>query len=115
MWPSESPVGHAEAVGAGLIMQCQAYCTLTTYALLLPLQVGVGCFQWTARAVCGLANAADAVKILGLSLVLPAAEDDLHLTPAGKSALSSCIFVGVHKRDSCFLSPPGGYSIGVQQ
>jgi hypothetical protein len=38
--------------------------------------------------------APDAVEILGLSLVLPAAEDDLKLTAAGKSALSSCIFIG---------------------
>jgi VNT family MFS transporter (synaptic vesicle glycoprotein 2) len=58
------------------------------------MQVGVGRFQWTALAVCGLANASDAVEILGLSLVLPAAEDDLQLTAAGKSALSSCIFIG---------------------
>ncbi|WIA21848.1 hypothetical protein OEZ85_004224 [Tetradesmus obliquus] len=57
--------------------------------------VGVGRFQWAALLVCGLANAADAVEILGLSLVLPAAEDDLALTAAGKSALSSCIFAGM--------------------
>jgi VNT family MFS transporter (synaptic vesicle glycoprotein 2) len=61
------------------------------------LQVGVGRFQWMALLVCGLANAADAVEILGMSLVLPAAEGDpkFELTPSGKSALSSCIFLGM--------------------
>jgi hypothetical protein len=69
------------------------------------LQVGVGRFQWTALAVCGLANASDAVEILALSLVLPAAEDDLHLTAAGKSALSSCIFIG-ERFMLCFTKSP---------
>lgn len=57
----------------------------------------MGLFQWLALAVCGLANAADAVEILGMSLVLPAAGDDpaFELGPAGKSALSSCIFLGM--------------------
>lgn len=61
------------------------------------LQVGVGPFQWGALIVCGLANAADAVEILGMSLVLPAAEADpgFKMTPRGKSALSSCIFLGM--------------------
>lgn len=61
------------------------------------LQVGVGPFQWAALVVCGLANAADAVEILGMSLVLPAAEADpgFEMTPRGKSALSSCIFLGM--------------------
>jgi VNT family MFS transporter (synaptic vesicle glycoprotein 2) len=61
------------------------------------LQVGVGPFQWGALLVCGLANAADAVEILGMSLVLPAAEADpgFEMTPRGKSALSSCIFLGM--------------------
>ena len=50
-----------------------------------------------ALLVCGLANAADAVEILGMSLVLPAAEadPDFVLMPSGKSALSSCIFLGM--------------------
>lgn len=61
------------------------------------MQVGVGPFQWMALVVCGLANAADAVEILGMSLVLPAAEGDpdFELTSSGKSALSSCIFLGM--------------------
>jgi VNT family MFS transporter (synaptic vesicle glycoprotein 2) len=68
----------------------------------------VGRFQWTALAVCGLANASDAVEILGLSLVLPAAEEELRLTAAGKSALSSCIFVGELARKGlpiCWVFP----------
>jgi hypothetical protein len=58
--------------------------------------------------VCGLANASDAVQVLGLSLVLPAAEDDLQLTAAGKSALSSCIFLGEpasHCSAMCLFGP----------
>lgn len=57
----------------------------------------MGPFQWMALVVCGLANAADAVEILGMSLVLPAAEGDpnFELTSSGKSALSSCIFLGM--------------------
>jgi len=48
-----------------------------------------------ALAVCGLANAADAVEILSMGLVLPAAEDDLKLTATAKGALSSCVFLGM--------------------
>jgi VNT family MFS transporter (synaptic vesicle glycoprotein 2) len=62
-----------------------------------PGQVGVGPFQVMALVVCGLANAADAVEILGMSLVLPAAEGDpgFDLSQRGKAALSSCIFLGM--------------------
>lgn len=82
------------------------------------LQVGVGRFQWAALLVCGLANAADAVEILGLSLVLPAAEDDLALTAAGKSALSSCIFAGelswtMYCRSEQLHMFPGGCMAGL--
>jgi hypothetical protein len=48
-------------------------------------------------AICAIGlikHARDSAKILALSLVLPAAEDDLQFTAAGKSALSSCIFIG---------------------
>lgn len=87
-------LAHAGNAGVTLTPPIRHYLCLLKFALPSDLQVGVGRFQWTALAVCGLANASDAVEILGLSLVLPAAEDDLKLTAAGKSALSSCIFMG---------------------
>jgi VNT family MFS transporter (synaptic vesicle glycoprotein 2) len=57
--------------------------------------VGTGRFHYLALAICGLANAADAVEIMGMSLVLPAAEKDLALDSAARGALGSCIFLGM--------------------
>ena len=45
-------------------------------------------------AVCGGANAADAVEILAVSFILPAAQDDLHLSGAEKGWLAGVIFAG---------------------
>lgn len=60
-------------------------------------QVGVGRFQWLMLLICGLANAADATEIMSVGLVIPSAENDpqLGLTPAGRAAMSSCIFAGM--------------------
>eukprot|EP00873_Tetraselmis_striata_P021621 jgi/Tetstr1/441885/TSEL_030095.t1 len=58
-------------------------------------EAGTGRFQWFALHVFGLANAADAMEILSVSLVLPAAEDDLGLTAHGTAALTTSIFVGM--------------------
>jgi VNT family MFS transporter (synaptic vesicle glycoprotein 2) len=57
--------------------------------------VGTGRFHHLALAICGLANAADAVEIMGMSLVLPAAEKDLALDAHARGALGSCIFLGM--------------------
>ena len=51
--------------------------------------------QWLATAVCGLGNAADAVEIMAVSLLLPAAEEDLGLDSHSKAWLASAIFVGM--------------------
>ncbi len=61
----------------------------------LPIQVGTGPFQWMLLAVCGLANAADAVEILSVGLLGTAAEAELQLTPKRTGALNACIFVGM--------------------
>lgn len=45
--------------------------------------------------ICGLANAADATEILSIGLIIPAAEDDLSLTAGDRSAMGSCIFLGM--------------------
>jgi VNT family MFS transporter (synaptic vesicle glycoprotein 2) len=59
------------------------------------MQVGTGRFHYIALVICGMANAADAVEILGMSLVLPAAGEDLGLDAGAKGALGSCIFLGM--------------------
>lgn len=45
--------------------------------------------------VCGLANAADAVEILSVGLLGPAAEHDLQLTSKLEGALNASIFMGM--------------------
>lgn len=45
--------------------------------------------------VCGGANAADAVEILAVSFILPAAQDDLHLSGLEKGWLAGMIFAGM--------------------
>ncbi|GFR50358.1 hypothetical protein Agub_g12568, partial [Astrephomene gubernaculifera] len=57
--------------------------------------VGTGPFQWMVLGVCGLANAADAVEILSVSLLGAAAEQEFNLTPRRTGALNACIFVGM--------------------
>jgi VNT family MFS transporter (synaptic vesicle glycoprotein 2) len=45
--------------------------------------------------ICGLANASDAVEILCVSFILPAAECDLNLTSQDKGYLNSITFLGM--------------------
>ena len=45
--------------------------------------------------LCGWANASDAVEILAVSFILPAAQADLALTDTRKGYLSSAIFIGM--------------------
>ena len=61
----------------------------------LSAQVGSGPWQLVVLLICGLGNAADAVEILSIGLVLPAAEKDLGLNDDAKAVLSSCIFLGM--------------------
>lgn len=57
--------------------------------------MGCGRWQYIILLACGLGNAADAVEILAVGLVLPVAGDDLQLGPGAKGALSACIFFGM--------------------
>ena len=47
--------------------------------------------------VCGLANASDAVEVLCISFLLPAAECELKLTTSDKGWLSAIMFIGKKK------------------
>ena len=55
---------------------------------------GFGRFQYWLVLTIGWANAADAVELLCVSSLLPAAECDLQMTPAQKGYLTSSSFVG---------------------
>lgn len=56
---------------------------------------GFGLFHIVLVLVSGLATAADAVEIFGVSFVVPIAEDDLNLSTADKGWLDASIFIGV--------------------
>ena len=56
--------------------------------------VGVGPFQNRLTALCMLANAADAVEVLSVALVLPTAGVEFHLSDSDKGLLTSAIFAG---------------------
>ena len=55
---------------------------------------GFGLFHVLLLLIAGLAVAADAVEIFGISFVVPVAERDLHLSSADKGWLDAIIFVG---------------------
>lgn len=59
------------------------------------LKIGVGPYHWALLALCGWANAADAVEILVVSFILPATQTELHLSDQEKGLLTSVIFVGM--------------------
>ena len=56
---------------------------------------GFGKFHYWLLFVCGWANASDAVEILCISFVLPAATCDLELTTSDKGWLSAILFIGM--------------------
>jgi len=56
---------------------------------------GFGRFHYWLLFVCGWANASDAVEILCISFVLPAATCDLDLTSEDKGWLSAILFIGM--------------------
>ncbi|XP_022107882.1 synaptic vesicle glycoprotein 2C-like isoform X2 [Acanthaster planci] len=58
-------------------------------------KAGFGKFHVLLVILCGWANASDAVEILSVSFLLPAAEKDLELTSYRKGVLSAIIFVGM--------------------
>ena len=55
---------------------------------------GFGLFHVFLLLVSGLATAADAVEIFGVSFVLPVAEEDIGLSTSNKGWLQASIFVG---------------------
>ena len=58
-------------------------------------RAGFGKFHYWLLWVCGWANASDAVEILCISFVLPAATCDLKLTSEDKGWLSAVLFIGM--------------------
>jgi len=56
---------------------------------------GFGKFHYWLLFVCGWANASDAIEILCISFLLPAAQCDLKLTSAEKGWLSAIMFIGM--------------------
>ncbi|XP_050688040.1 synaptic vesicle glycoprotein 2A-like isoform X2 [Eriocheir sinensis] len=54
-----------------------------------------GMFQYWLILIGGFANASDAIEILCVSILLPAAECDLHMTSADKGWLSAMAFIGM--------------------
>ncbi|XP_045111770.1 synaptic vesicle glycoprotein 2B-like isoform X2 [Portunus trituberculatus] len=56
---------------------------------------GYGSFQYWLILLGGFANASDAIEILCVSILLPAAECDLHMTSEDKGWLSAIAFVGM--------------------
>ncbi|KAK7022710.1 hypothetical protein SK128_020722 [Halocaridina rubra] len=56
---------------------------------------GYGKFQYFLIGVGGFANASDAIEILCISLLLPAAECDLNMTSTDKGLLAAMVFVGM--------------------
>lgn len=55
---------------------------------------GYGLFHVILVLLTGIASAADAVEVFGVSFVLPIADRDLDLTTAHKGYLDASIFVG---------------------
>uniref|UniRef100_A0A674NEQ1 Synaptic vesicle glycoprotein 2 n=1 Tax=Takifugu rubripes TaxID=31033 RepID=A0A674NEQ1_TAKRU len=58
-------------------------------------KAGFGLFHWILLAVCGWANASDAVEILCVSFLLPTARCDLHLSSSDMGLLTASIFLGM--------------------
>eukprot|EP00049_Salpingoeca_infusionum_P027077 m.30163 g.30163 ORF g.30163 m.30163 type:complete len:568 (-) comp9254_c0_seq1:137-1840(-) len=59
-------------------------------------EIGIGKYQRILLLMCGWANAADAVELLGMSFVITSlAECDLDLTPTRKGWVTSGMFIGM--------------------
>ncbi len=71
------------------------------------VDAGFGFFHVVLLVVSGLATAADAVEIFGVSFVVPIADSDLHLDSGRKGWLDAIIFLGL-MRNPCGWSVPGG-------
>ncbi|XP_032401425.1 synaptic vesicle glycoprotein 2B [Xiphophorus hellerii] len=58
-------------------------------------EAGFGLFHWLLLAVCGWANASDAVEILCVSFLLPTARCNLQLSSSDMGLLTASIFLGM--------------------
>jgi MFS transporter, VNT family, synaptic vesicle glycoprotein 2 len=57
-------------------------------------RIGFGKFNYIMLLLCGFANASDAIEILCVSFILPAAECDLDLSSQQKGYLNAITFFG---------------------
>lgn len=62
---------------------------------------GFGLFHVFLLLITGLATAADAVEIFGVSFVVPIAADDLNLSTGDKGWLDASIFIGMRTKCYC--------------
>ena len=72
---------------------------LTTHMFLAKYYVyntfsGYGRFHYSLLLLCGWALSSDAIEVLSISFVLPAATCDLQLTSTDKGWLTAVIFIG---------------------
>ncbi|XP_042215292.1 synaptic vesicle glycoprotein 2A-like isoform X2 [Homarus americanus] len=56
---------------------------------------GYGFFHYWLVVIAGFANASDAIEILCVSILLPAAQCDLHMNSSDKGWLSAIVFLGM--------------------
>ena len=58
------------------------------------LKTGYGKFHYLILIIGGLANASDAIEILCISILLPAAQCDLEMTSIDKGWLNAMLMIG---------------------
>jgi len=58
-------------------------------------QTGYGKFHYLLLAICGWANASDAIEMIAVSFLLPSAECDLDMNSARKGWVTSSMFIGI--------------------
>lgn len=56
---------------------------------------GFGRYQYLVYAICGFVHACDAIELVSLAFILPAATSDLHLTGEMKGLLTASVFAGM--------------------
>ena len=67
------------------------------------LMTGYGKFHYLLLAVSGFANASDAIEILCVSILLPAAQCDLNMNSVEKGWLNAMLMIGQSKNIFCFI------------
>ncbi|XP_051776757.1 synaptic vesicle glycoprotein 2C isoform X1 [Erpetoichthys calabaricus] len=89
----ESPV-EAEVVTESESSLCESTTTAFSYEDAIN-EAGFGLFHGWLLIVCGWANASDAIEILSVSFLLPAARCDLQLTSSDMGFLIASTFLGM--------------------